>query len=324
MLCLPSRFPTALQDQAALDQLDAAVALAHHHDAVTGTAKQAVANDYALRLARSRHALEGRVAAALSTAIFRGGEDREAESTVATGGSRTVETHGDSIVDDCSEDREVTSRSAEAGDANAQQQGRHTAPSALPDPHVFDPTRASRSTAANGAARPTLHHCAAANASLCQVPLEESHDCAVMMLVVHNPIVWPRRADLQVPLSRIDCNYTVTDSVGAVLPSALLPVAPATAALQALMHATGAPAARFLSNGTRAVCHLALQVTAPPLGYTSIFLAPHAAPAHANAAALALAGGGAEALTTPAIAVTAPQAPPLAAAAAAASLLAQR
>ena len=49
----------------ALDELEEAVALGQHHDAVTGTSQQHVACDYAARLARGRAAVEGLVAGAV-------------------------------------------------------------------------------------------------------------------------------------------------------------------------------------------------------------------------------------------------------------------
>ena len=50
----------------ALDELEEAVALGQHHDAVTGTSQQHVACDYAARLARGRAAVEGLVAGAVA------------------------------------------------------------------------------------------------------------------------------------------------------------------------------------------------------------------------------------------------------------------
>ena len=62
---------------------------------------------------------------------------------------------------------------------------------------------------------------------------------------------------VQVPLSRGDCNYTVSDAVGAHIPIATLPLARTTAALQALLTAVGAGEASNAANATHVV---ALQV----------------------------------------------------------------
>ena len=51
---------------AALDELEEAVALGQHHDAVTGTSQQHVACDYAARLSRGRAAVEALVAGAVA------------------------------------------------------------------------------------------------------------------------------------------------------------------------------------------------------------------------------------------------------------------
>lgn len=75
---------------------------------------------------------------------------------------------------------------------------------------------------------------------------------------------------MQVPLQRGDCNYTAHDPQGHDLAAALLATDRRTLALQALMRATRAPeATRALARYT-----LALTFELPPLGFSSLFLAP--------------------------------------------------
>ena len=118
---------------------------------------------------------------------------------------------------------------------------------------------------------------------------------------------------MQVPLARSNCNYTATDATGAALPSALLATPRPTLALQSLLRAVRAPEAAFLrKSGTpRANFHAAFRADTPPLGFTSVFLAPraHAASESDSAASTPVAT---VALPPLALETCAVQAPPLA------------
>lgn len=147
-----------MQAGAALDALEAAVSLAHHHDAITGTAKQAVADDYARRLAAGTAAVRATFAATLSSIMFGGGG---APGTAVASGA-TAARGGGAVI-----------RTDEGGGGGPADQDSPGGP-------------------------PPLHHCEAANVSLCSVTLEQSANCEAMMLVVHNPVAWPRNASLSV------------------------------------------------------------------------------------------------------------------------------
>jgi Glycosyl hydrolases family 38 C-terminal domain len=115
-----------------------------------------------------------------------------------------------------------------------------------------------------------------------------------------------------VPLVRGDCNYTASDAAGAPLATALLATPRPTRALQALLAAVNATEA---SAHIRSACALALQVAAPPLGYTSVFLAPR----HGHGNESASRGDESDARAparlasaAPALETTVVQAPPLA------------
>jgi hypothetical protein len=168
-----------MQAGRAVDALDEAVALAHHHDAITGTAKQAVANDYARRLSAALAALHPAVADTLSAFIFR------QEHSMAARGSGAV----------------VRASVTDAADADTEgrcpQKGADVNGSGIVEMEKRD-ISLSRGQAGQAGGRPQLFHCESGNVSLCSLPQEVSKACGVLMLVVHNSVAWPRTANLQV------------------------------------------------------------------------------------------------------------------------------
>jgi hypothetical protein len=192
----------------ALDALDDAVATAHHHDAITGTAKQAVANDYARRLAAGFAALQPRVAAALSAAIF-GASDAPLSSSASghVANASSVRRHHLAAEDDSSA---LAQQAAAARDvARVASDSRDVVASGHAGGHVQAQTTSSDTRDHNAAffeGRPRLHHCEAANASLCAAPLEWSKGCEVMMLVAHNPVAWTRTVNVQARIRGMLCS----------------------------------------------------------------------------------------------------------------------
>jgi hypothetical protein len=156
-----------------LDTLDEAVALAHHHDGITGTAKQAVANDYTRRLASATAHLQPVVSHTLSAIIFGSGSR-----------SSHVEPQDVTLRPATPADAAVDVRRTEIEELDAQVDVRNGGGNAKP----------------GGAAAhlPPLYHCAAANVSICPAILEQSRGCEVMLIVLHNPVAWTRTVRQQV------------------------------------------------------------------------------------------------------------------------------
>jgi hypothetical protein len=153
-----------------LGTFDEALGLAHHHDAISGTAKQAVANDYARRLASARARLQSSVSRTLSAIIFDGQSSTRHSAQLdltlrtCTPTNATVDVGPTQIAE---RDAAVT----------VQDNGRE------------DTIRARL---------PPLHHCTAANVSICPIILEQSASCEVIMVVLYNPVAWTRTAWHQV------------------------------------------------------------------------------------------------------------------------------
>lgn len=149
-----------------LEALDEAVGLAHHHDAISGTAKQAVANDYSRRLASATARLQSSVSRTLSAIIF---------------GGRSLASH--------TEPHDVALRTSMPLDMAADVSRTEVA-----EQDMGVSVRDNGSGDTIGERLPMLHHCTAANVSICPVILEESRSCEVILVVLHNPVAWTRTA----------------------------------------------------------------------------------------------------------------------------------
>ena len=217
----------------ALEALEDAVATAHHHDAITGTAKQAVANDYNRRLAAGKALLQPHVANILRGAIFSGAGDIRTNGATA---GELLRAEGHSARGHAQHTVSAPPLPGSAGDVATQAGGavatgsvsgtvatgarqRQGSPrSNQPYQMCFggeNDTCARQCAALNaeqqqaqtmaagvnggygGGGAPQLFHCEAANVSLCSAPLQLSAGCEVMMLVAHNPVAWQRTVNVQ-------------------------------------------------------------------------------------------------------------------------------
>lgn len=181
----------------ALDSLDAAVSLTQHHDAVTGTAKQAVTNDYARRLAAASAAVHRSIARLISAAIF-----TPHACSRCTG---TSPPHGASELSDLD-----PAQRADVGVGPAQGGGDHSGAarsgSKEPNRSVQDAQSSSVGEAGGrvGAAAeaadglPRLWPCEQGNMSACAATVEASRACESFAVVLFNSAAWPREENVRV------------------------------------------------------------------------------------------------------------------------------
>lgn len=236
---------------ATTDALEEAVALTQHHDAVTGTAKQHVACDYAARLHKGLVEAQEVVTNALSS-LIRG---REGPGGLAArrGWAAAGAASAASLA---SEER----RTAPGGGASVAEQRRRlaeAAPERQAPPNPID-------------APVDLSFCNWLNVSACRPTVALSEAGQGILVAAYNPLAWSRQAPLRVPVSTVRaCTWRVTGPEGEAVPAQLVPVGAATAALQHLLVSINATSPASLADA-----ELVFIADLLPLGYSTFFLEP--------------------------------------------------
>lgn len=182
--------------QAALDKLDAAVSLCQHHDAVTGTAKQAVTNDYALRLAAASAAVHKHIARLISAAVF------------TPHACASCMTRKAAAAADASElaERGLDAPTDAAPECAARAGGEGCGGRGVDEESVQQAASASvGKTASGGAGRkeppdgvPRLWPCEQGNVSACALTVDASRSCESFAVVLFNSVAWPREENVRV------------------------------------------------------------------------------------------------------------------------------
>lgn len=232
-----------------LDDLEAAVALAQHHDAITGTAKQAVANDYIFQISRGWAKAEKVVNDALLRLMFASSPPSSSlsSSSRSTGAPtrppaaarrsrRTLQ--ADAAYDSSADSAQlhtIGSSSYNASDvlaATAASLWQHHRPRY----HIDD---ASVAPGGGAPAALGLQQCRLLNATACNVTVSASRSSAGFIVVAHNPLAWARTHWLRLPVDASGLpgvGYVITSgSTQQEVPAELVPVSGATARLQQAM-----------------------------------------------------------------------------------------
>lgn len=177
---------------ATTDALDEAVSLCQHHDAVTGTAKQHVANDYHRRLHRAMKEAQQVVINALQRLIA--GESFPAGTTAAAG--ETAAANNDAS--------RWQGEVLPAGDSAAHL----SSPGAL---HLGAEVEAKEAVEVGSARR--LHQAQTAsrgvhleacdwlNVTSCAPTVTLSRSGSSILVAVYNPVAWSRPAAVRVPVN---------------------------------------------------------------------------------------------------------------------------
>ncbi|KAL4419672.1 hypothetical protein ABPG75_006770 [Micractinium tetrahymenae] len=223
------------------EALEEAVSLLQHHDAITGTAKQHVANDYHRRLHRGLKEAQAVVTSALEK-LIRGEYKPNGDpgTLLASGGGGSA----DSALLTSQRRRLQASRQPEEG---------------APNP-VDAPIN--------------LEVCDWLNVTACNATVCLSAASQGIFVAAYNPLGWSREVAVRVPVStNATCTWKVTGPEGEEVAAQLLPAAHSTLALQDLLASINATCPTTFGNA-----EVVFIARLPPLGYSTFFLQPVADP----------------------------------------------
>eukprot|EP00208_Stichococcus_sp_RCC1054_P002016 CAMPEP_0206142692 /NCGR_PEP_ID=MMETSP1473-20131121/17914_1 /ASSEMBLY_ACC=CAM_ASM_001109 /TAXON_ID=1461547 /ORGANISM="Stichococcus sp, Strain RCC1054" /LENGTH=1182 /DNA_ID=CAMNT_0053537795 /DNA_START=217 /DNA_END=3765 /DNA_ORIENTATION=+ len=265
------------------DALWEAVSLAQHHDAVTGTAKQHVADDYNQRIAAGMAEAGRVVLAALGPLV----ELRRGTMLSVPGGDDGVNKMSDSTGRN---ERHVIDRHPSAAMGDGQSVENITSPESISHADsTSTPTCGGSGGSSLGCYNEWLL-CPLANISVCAPTVESTRAGTGFTVAVYNPLARARTHHLRIPISvgaveegKVGADeanvgaeaqrkvksrrlWTVQDHLGTPAKAQLLPISDATRRLQAAASADGT----VVSRSAIADAELAFSVDLPPLGL-SIF-----------------------------------------------------
>eukprot|EP00897_Mesotaenium_endlicherianum_P007946 jgi/Mesen1/717/ME000109S_10930 len=271
------------------DLLEEAMAMAQHHDAVSGTQKGHVAADYSRRLAAGAAQAEELINAALSRLLERRqlcqqGAGRGADSTGAVdgehpagGSGRKDPTGGVDGTGNAS--GEHLAGGAQAGKESSSEVGRRAAlvqeEEEVAEEEAGEESQGSKSGAferGKGSGEELeLCQCGLLNVSYC--PPTERHlaDGQAIVVVAYNPLAWPRTEYISLPVASED--VTVTDSAGRPLLSQVAPLSDATWRVRTL-NAEAHLGVVAPPGPPPPVFELTFSATVGPLGIAKIFILP--------------------------------------------------
>jgi len=225
------------------EALEEAVSLCQHHDSITGTAKQHVANDYHSRIYHGMEEAEKVVMHALSELVSGGGEQGQGS------GNATRKLH-------------MKSTSSSSISSSSEDGSLHLSDT--------DMDALYEDNGSNEYSSVRLEGCFLLNISTCAPTVELSRVGAAIFLVAYNPLAWSRETPIRVPVSTGNtCHWKVSGPEGEDIPSQLVPIAESTQSVQSMLATVNATDP--LAAGDAEIVFLG---ELPPLGYSSYILEP--------------------------------------------------
>ena len=239
---------------ATTDALEAAVSLCQHHDSITGTARQHVANDYHARIHDGLVEAQRVVVGALAQLITAG---RGALGSNSNNSSSSSSRKLTAI---------LTASSSSSSSLSLQPNpNENEDPSPLPPPHHRHEDEND-----NNYSPVHLEACLWLNISACALTVDLSKFGASIFAVAYNPVAWRRWTAIRVPISTLStCTWKVSGPDGDLITSQLVPRAPSTTALQQLLAHVNAT-----DSNDAADAELVFSAVLPPLGYSSFIIEP--------------------------------------------------
>lgn len=175
----------------AIDELDATVSLCQHHDAITGTAKQHVTNDYAMRLTRASRAAYAAISDLLRTSIF-----APHECSRNNGAAAPSILEGSENEDSSHQKQQLSGSEYLRGSEQSQAESSERS-------HTHT-TLENESSAMHGddalalMDAPEFVHCEYHNVSVCEATVEASRTCQEIAVVLFNGNSWETTQNVRV------------------------------------------------------------------------------------------------------------------------------
>lgn len=264
------RTPKETANAPTTDTLENAVSTCQHHDAITGTAKQHVVNDYHKRIYRGLQEAQHVAVNALRHVL--GGGDVPPASEVEKESEHSHRHHEEEDphrpghrvqMENLHINVDTTASMSIVKEKSMQQRSSITLPQSV--------GTASGDGKDIGQQPPMLAGCFHLNSSICHPSVRLSRQQDSVFVVAYNPLAWRRTVPIRVPIAtETSCHWKVQgpsshDGEGIVeVHSEVLAVAPNTVALQQVTALVGETDAEDAGDA-----EVVFMADLPPLGYSS-------------------------------------------------------